>query len=136
MPGDKYVEVDHISVPKTFDNKYKTTLPKKMEKALKEAVDHSSKLTTTAPSGKDAKGLSVMGSLTVSQGDKGVLAEIEWVLSYWPANSIFAKAHTKTPWLDVRKPEKIDNDVDDAIDALIKDFATKIVKVLEQTEPQ
>ena len=135
MPDPTYVELDNISVGKTFDNKYKTSLPKKMSEAIEKAIDSSSQLTTTVPT-KEPKGLSINGSLTITKGDKGVLAEIEWTLSYWPKKSIFGHAHSKTPWVEVRKPDKIDNDVNDAIDALTTDFKNKIIKVLEKTAPQ
>jgi hypothetical protein len=136
MPDKTYVELDHIGVAKTFDNRYKTTLVKKMSDAIEDAIDSSPKLTTTKPPDKEPKGLSINGSLTISKSDKGVQAEIEWTLSYWPKTSIFGHAHSKTPWVEMRKPEKIDNDVEDAIDALVADFKNKIVKVLEKTDPQ
>lgn len=136
MADQTYVELDHIGVQKTFDNKYKAVAVKKISKAVTDGIDGSSKLTKKAPTGDDPKGLTVLGNVTISQGDKGVQAEVEWTLSYWPAKSVFGRAHSKTPWLEVRKPEKIDNDVNDALDALGDDFEKKIVPVLEKTEPQ
>ncbi len=65
MADQTYVELDHIGVQKTFDNKYKAIAVKKISKAVTDAIDGSSKLTTKAPTGDAHTGLTVMGRATI-----------------------------------------------------------------------
>ncbi len=135
MPDKKYVECDRVTVKNAFDNKYKSSLPARIQNAVGAAIRASSKLTTKPPTDKAAKGLSIMGSVSLTKTDKGIEAEIEWTLSYWPKIKMFGRAHS-TASTEVANPEKIDGEVDAVIDGLVDDFRGRVLKTLEKTEPE
>src|SRR5215471_6731948 len=90
MPDKMYVNVDPIAIKDTFDNKYKSSLQKRITAAFEKAIDRSSKLTTKPPADKTAEGLYLTGTLSLKQTDKGVEAKLSMVLATWPKKSIFA----------------------------------------------
>jgi len=135
MANKTYVCVGGVSLKETFDNKYKTILPKKMKAALQKAMDRSAKLTTKPPSDKKAKGFYVDGSVTLKKTANGIEAEIQVVLAHWPDKTIFTAPSKTKATTTVSNPAKIDQDVDAVIEALLDAVAAKVIKVLESRVP-
>src|SRR5262245_35177967 len=131
MAGKTYVCVAPVVMKDSFDNKYKSSLPKRVTDALAKAVDRSSKLTTKPPSDKKAEGFYLTGNLSLTKTDKGVKAERTMVLADGPKKSIFGGASSQAS-TEVRNPDKIDKDVDAIIDALIDDVQSKVIKEFEK----
>src|SRR5262245_12936653 len=99
MAGEKaYVKVDEFAVDDVFDKKYKASsaLKKAMTTAAENAVDSSSKLTTTPPKkGSNAPQFYLTGTLSKltkePRGKKELLeAKITMVVGTWPDKSMFA----------------------------------------------
>jgi hypothetical protein len=131
MADKTYVCVVPVGVKEAFDNKYKSSLPKRMNAALSKAIDGSSKLTTRPPTDKKADGFYLDGSLSLRKTDKGIEAELKMVLADWPKKSIFGTASSKAS-TQVANPDRIDKDVDAVIDALLDDVQDKVIKEFEK----
>jgi hypothetical protein len=131
MSDKTYVCVPPVGVKETFDNKYKSTLPKMINAALAKAIDHSSKLTTKPPSDKKEEGFYLDGSLSLKRTAKGIEAELKMVMADWPKKSIFGTASSKAG-TDVANPAKIDADVDAVIESLLDDVQAKVFKEFEK----
>ena len=131
MPDKMYVNVDPISFKDTFDDKYKSSLPKRITAAFEKAIDRSSKLTTKPPADKKAEGFYLTGSLSVKKTDKGIEAKLSMVLATWPKKSIFGSANSEAS-TEVANPDKVDREVDAVIDALLDDAQTQVVKTFEK----
>jgi hypothetical protein len=67
MSDKTYVCVAPVVIKQAFDNKYKSTLPKRMGDSIAEAIDRSSKLTTEPPKDKKAEGFYLTGDFWVSR---------------------------------------------------------------------
>src|SRR5262245_15003350 len=94
MPDKMYVKVDPIAIKDTFDNKYKSSVPKRITEAFETAIDRSSKLTTDPPKDKKTEGLFLTGSLSLKKTDDGIEAKLSMVLATWPKKSMFATANS------------------------------------------
>jgi hypothetical protein len=131
MPDKTYVCIVPVGVKDAFDNKYKSILPKRINEGLAKAVDRSSKLTTKPPADKKEEGFYLDGSLSLTRTDKGIEADLKMALASWPKKSIFGTASSKAS-TQVANPAKIDNDVNDVIDALVDEVQAKVIKEFEK----
>jgi hypothetical protein len=127
MSDKTYVNVAPVAVKEVFDSKYKATAPKRLNAALANAINHSSKLTTKPPADKKAEGFYLDGSLTLKKTAKGIEAELKMVLADWPKKSIFSTASTKA----LVEDGDSDKDVDAALDALVDGVQAKVLKEFE-----
>jgi hypothetical protein len=138
-PGDKkappaatktYVNISTIGVGETFDDKYKATLPAIMNSSLADGVNGSSKLTTDdAP-----KGFYLGGSLTLKRTDTGISAVLTMQLGDWPSQSMWGFATPKGA-TEVRRPAKIDDDVDFLVKAVLAKALTTVLPQFESRVP-
>ena len=98
MPDKTYVFVAAIAVKEAFDNKYKSSLPKRIADAIGDAIDRSPKLTTKPPKDKKAEGFYVAGDFWLRKTDKGIEAELKTVLAEWPRKKMFgSRAARRAP---------------------------------------
>jgi hypothetical protein len=129
MANQVYVEVAHFTVKDTFDNNYKSTLPKVMAAAAEKAIKRSSKLTTKRPSDKSAEGFSLGGALSLKKTATGATGKIMMQLNHWPKNSLFAMPQgggTADAGSD------LDEAIKDLVETIVDDVVMKqVIKVLE-----
>jgi hypothetical protein len=129
MADKTYVAVS-ISVKDAFDNKHKSSLPKDIKESFNKAIDKSSKLTSKQPSDKKAESLSLDGGLSLTKTKKGIEAKISIAMA--KDRSIFGTANSQAA-IELDDPDKVtDSDVDDLVQALLKDVQPKVIKELEK----
>ena len=130
MADKRYVNIPAVATKETFDNKYKSIWPKKVQAALVAAINGSSKLTTEPPEDKKAPGFYAAGQVALRKTDKGVEAEVQVVLADWPGKKMFrteiSKADTPVP-----NPAKIDQKVTDIMEGILENIPKNVVKTLE-----
>ena len=136
MTAKTYVCVANIGVNDAFDKKYKSTLPKLIKTTTENAINRSSKLTTKAPSDKNAKGFYLDGSLsslTKTAKDKKIViaGKMTMQLATWPDKVLFATSNTGSK-LETSESDDIDNAVEDAVKAILEDLLSKVIPVLEK----
>lgn len=131
MADKTYVCVPPIEVKEIFDAKYKSTVPKRVNEALAQAINRSSKLTTKPPADKKAEGFYAAGDLWLRQTDKGIEAELSMVLADWPSKKMFSNKRSKAG-PEVPNPAKIDQTVDEVVAAMLEHVQANVVKELEK----
>lgn len=130
MAGKAYVVVANMKVDKTFDNKYKTSLPKVMKAAAERAIKSSSNMTTQKPSGTDFKTYSLDATvMALTQSGNNIEAKLSMALSEDDHMFGFLNGGAK---LQNSTPKTVDKDVEeligDVIDDLIKDKVSKAIQ--------
>ena len=131
----KYVYVANFGVKETFDNKYKSTMPKVMKSVAEKGVNASSKLTTKPPADKTEEGFYFDGSLSLSKTEKGsailLEAKIMAQLANWPKKSMFAFPSASAK-IDGADAKKLDRDVEDLVRGLMDAVLEDSIKELEK----
>jgi hypothetical protein len=130
MADKAFVIAATMKVDKTFDNKYKTNLPKAMKAAVEAAIKSSSTMTTQKPTGKGFKTYSLDATVTsLTQSGNNLEAKLSMVLSEDDHMFGFMNGGAK---LQNSNPKKVDDDVaelvGDVIDSLIKDKVSKAIQ--------
>ena len=131
MSDKTYVCIASFNVKEAFDNKYKSNLPKRIADAIGDAVDGSPKLTTKPPKDKKAEGFYVAGDFWLRRTDKGIEAEIKTVLAEWPSKKMFGSKGSKASTA-VANPAKIDQSVNEVVDAALEHVQANVVKEFEK----
>lgn len=139
MPGAEptYVHVDRFAVNKTFDTKFKSSLPKLMQKVATKAVDRSKKLTTKKPKDKGQEGFYLTGGVTKlvkaeKDGQLLLAAEVKLAMATWPRKSMFAFPSAKAK-VQVANESEVDGGVEDLVVALIQSVTKdQVVRTFEK----
>ncbi len=124
---ETYVNIFGVSMSESFDDKYKTTLPPIMKASLASAVDASAKLTTTAA----PEGFYLDGNIVLKRTSTGIAATLHMQMADWPNKSMFAFPSGNVK-LEVPNPKRIDDDVNDAVRALISKILLSVIPEFEK----
>jgi len=120
-----YTIVANMKVDKTFDNKYKTSLPKVMKAAAEAAIKSSSNMTTQKPTGSGFKTYSLDATVTSLTCTADVLeAQVSMAVS--EDDHMFGMLNGKSK-LPSKNPKERDDDVEDLVKAVITDLIKKQV---------
>ena len=130
-----YVDIAKMSVKDAFDAKYKSSLPKVMQKAAEAAVKKSGSLTLDQPKEKGATGFSIDGSLVSIGPDKTgkkLEGKFSAAISTWPGKSIKAMPSSNAS-MAIPGPDKIDaGDVEALAENLVESAMKEAVKYMEK----
>ena len=131
MVDKAYVMVANMKVDKTFDNKYKSSLPKAMKAAAEGAIKSSSNMTTQKPSNKDAKSYSLDATVTsLIQNGKNLEAKLSMALSEDDKMFGFLNGNGK---LQNGNPKQLDGDVEDLVSGVIESLVKgKVSQAIQQ----
>jgi hypothetical protein len=131
MADKAYVMVANMKVDKTFDNKYKSSLPKAMKAAAEGAIKSSSNMTTQKPSNKDAKCYSLDATVTsLTQNGKNLEAKLSMALSEDDKMFGFLNGNGK---LQNGNPKQLDGDVEDLVGGVIESLVKgKVSQAIQQ----
>lgn len=131
MADKAYVMVANMKVDKTFDNKYKSSLPKAMKAAAEGAIKSSSNMTTQKPSNKDAKSYSLDATVTsLIQNGKNLEAKLSMALSEDDKMFGFLNGNGK---LQNGNPKQLDGDVEDLVGGVIESLVKgKVSQAIQQ----
>jgi hypothetical protein len=132
----KYVCVANFGVKDSFDNKYKSSLPKIMKAAAEKAVNGSSKLTTKPPADKTEEGFYMDGSLssltkTGAGTSIALKGKIMAALATWPKKSMFAFPSAEAK-IDGAAEKTLDRDVEDLVKGIVDGVMETAIKELEK----
>ena len=132
-----YVDIAKMSVKDAFDAKYKSSLPKVMQKAAEKAVKASSQLTLDPPKEKGATGFSLDGSLVSIGPDKAgkkLEGKFSMAISTWPGKSIKALPSSNAA-LAIADASKVDAaDVEALAESLVESAMKEAVKYMEKNK--
>ena len=113
MADKAYVVVKNMKVDKTFDNKYKTSLPKAMKAAAESAIKGSSNMTTQKPSGKDFKTY-LLDATVIALTQNGNNLEVKLSMALSEDDHMFGFLNGGAK-LQNSNPKTIDKDVEELV---------------------
>ena len=123
MAEKKYVCITPVVVTVTFDNKYKSSVPRRVTEVIRKAIVRSSKLTTSPPADRNHEGFYLEGSVVLEKvNDQEIIAEMKLGLGTWPNKRIFATVtgrndgSSNVPRLD----PLVDNTVDSMVERMLR----------------
>jgi hypothetical protein len=119
MAAKKYVCITPVVVTVTFDNKYKSSVPRRVTEALTKAIDRSSKLTTSPPADRNQEGFYLGASVVLKKNsDRAIIAEMKVALGTWPNKRIFATVRDRQDGSS--NVPRLDPLVDGTVDSLVE----------------
>ena len=133
-----YVQINKPAVKDIFDDKHKSRVIEKMQKAAEKAVKASGKLSLDAPKEKGATGYSLdtsLVSLAPDKAGKKLEGKCSMSISTWPGKSIKAMP-TGTATIAIPGVDKVDaGDVDAVAEGTVEAAMKSATKYMEQNAP-